>query len=243
MTDADADVINNFKQTLQKHRRPFDGENLIDFNSNPFDHPLIQLVNIDVDDTGNSNVSSSNRCNYNGPVFELKGYPGFRYCPSALSRDLQLELGLRAMQRYCEYPHATNIDLVPCKSDVEYINEISSSSSSLSDESIWNLWKQQYDLQDEQIPARVSDYTNKRHRFEDKNRRRPYRSLKKLSWSVLGYHYNWTNRCYDENRKSIMPTELQDLAEYFSLLCSGVKSFQASASIVNYYNTKSRMGG
>ena len=52
-----------------------------------------------------------------------------------------------------------------------------------------------------------------------------------------------TDRCYDEAYKSPMPQELQYLSKLFAMCCDGVNSFIAQASIINYYNTKSQMGG
>lgn len=57
----------------------------------------------------------------------------------------------------------------------------------------------------------------------------------------LGYHYNWTERCYCENLKSPFPAEL-------SGLCVGMArsvglELHPQAAIVNYYPIGSNMGG
>jgi alkylated DNA repair protein alkB family protein 1 len=76
-----------------------------------------------------------------------------------------------------------------------------------------------------------------------------YRSFAKLSWSTMGYHYDWTARAYHEGAKSPMPFILEELATMFARTALAASSqgnstkFTASACIVNYYNTKSIMGG
>ena len=114
---------------------------------------------------------------------ELDGFPGFRYCPSALSEDLQLRLGLAAMREYCQFPHSTNIDLIPCDDQKEYD----------ADETIWELYNDgtsKDSLAKESRPfAKKRRVPNIVHDRDDQ--RKPYRRFNKLSWSVLGYHYNW----------------------------------------------------
>lgn len=79
----------------------------------------------------------------------------------------------------------------------------------------------------------------------------------KLSWATLGYHYNWTSRSYDPDDVSHMPNELQVVAKHFANYIHKVgnkrasqaggyvsdASFNATACIINYYTTKSVMGG
>jgi alkylated DNA repair protein alkB family protein 1 len=64
----------------------------------------------------------------------------------------------------------------------------------------------------------------------------------------MGYHYDWTERSYHEGCKSSMPSLLGEISTIFartSLLLDSTESlsFTPSASIVNYYNSKSNMGG
>jgi alkylated DNA repair protein alkB homolog 1 len=78
-------------------------------------------------------------------------------------------------------------------------------------------------------------------------------SLRKLSWSTVGYHYNWSQRSYRPNQHSPMPRELRRLASCFastanSRRCSFGPSittlpYKATAGIVNFYHAKSVMGG
>ena len=75
----------------------------------------------------------------------------------------------------------------------------------------------------------------------------------KLSWATLGYHYNWSDRSYSPEDVSKMPMELQVIAQHFAVAAmqhsntttstTVLPSYQATACIVNYYTTKSVMGG
>jgi alkylated DNA repair protein alkB homolog 1 len=77
-------------------------------------------------------------------------------------------------------------------------------------------------------------------------------SLLKLSWSTVGYHYNWTRRSYNPDQQSPMPQELRLLASWFAITAHrrcGLGSsntafpYDATAGIVNYYHVRSVMGG
>jgi alkylated DNA repair protein alkB family protein 1 len=162
---------------------------------------------------------------YRGKIYGLTDFPGFLYAPQALSESLQLEVAYRAVSEYCEAPNATNIDICTPKDSEER----------KMDESMWELWKGENEFGCK-TKARKGSQTKK------------YRSFRKLSWATTGYHYDWTARSYHEGAKSPMPTLLGDLATLFArtaLLVEKSKSttFTPSASIVNYYNTKSNMGG
>ena len=164
---------------------------------------------------------------YEGPLFGLTPFPGFLYAPQALSPSLQYELAFSAVSDYCEFPHATNIDLVPPKAGKEEYNV---------NQSMWELWKQQ------------NGYANASEGGTNYHFLQKYRSFAKLSWSTMGYHYDWSARTYHEGAKSPVPLLLKELANLFantSLAVSGSSSteFTASACIVNYYNPKSTMGG
>jgi alkylated DNA repair protein alkB family protein 1 len=144
---------------------------------------------------------------YKGPLYGISNFPGFLYAPQTLAPSLQDELAYLAVSEYCEAPHATNIDLLPSKAGFE---ENSTS------ESMWELWKQQngYGASTDDIIKKNGHPTKKK-----------YRSFAKLSWSTMGYHYDWTARSYHEGAKSPMPFILEELATK------------------KYYNTKSIMGG
>ena len=104
---------------------------------------------------------------------------------------------------------------------------------------MWNMWK-------EETKRSKGPKKQKLHNPEPKK----YRSFKKLSWATMGYHYDWTDRSYNKDLKSEMPSLVGDLAQMFALTslsitdntCSDIW-FDPSASIVNYYGVKSNMGG
>ena len=176
---------------------------------------------------------------YRGPLYGLHGFPGFCYAPAALSESLQLLIAYRAVSEYCESPNATNIDSSPPKSSEEFNK----------DESMWELWKRDNGLASDETDNGMK---STKHPKKPSTATKKYRSFKKLSWATLGYHYDWTARSYHEDAKSPMPDLLSDVSSLFArtcLWCMDEKlpaqsySFTASASIVNYYNIKSIMGG
>jgi DNA alkylation damage repair protein AlkB len=164
---------------------------------------------------------------YKGPVYGVNEFPGFLYAPQALSELLQAELSFLAVSSFCERPHSTNIDKVPCK-----IWEIDDGQRCM-----WEEWK----LEQMETYTEASQMTSK------SSSRPKYRSFRKLSWATMGYHYDWNTRSYNEKAKSPMPKLLERIAEIFaatSLLVDGQDPcFTASASIVNFYTPKSMMGG
>jgi alkylated DNA repair protein alkB family protein 1 len=226
--------ISAFKRAQVRHRRQGaapnrsdDLDDCLDF-SNPASSDCI------------FRVECPNNCNqdgcYQGPLYVLTNFPGFLYAPQSVSPSLQNELAYRSVSEYCEAPHATNIDLLlPPKTAVE---------ENSSTQSMWELWKQQ------------KGYTVSSSDNGDKQNCRPmqkYRTFSKLSWSTMGYHYDWTARAYHQGRKSPVPPVLEQLASIFartslaadaaSRNTSSSTKFTASACIVNYYHTKSIMGG
>ena len=176
---------------------------------------------------------------YRGPLYGLDGFPGFFYAPAALSESLQLEIAYRSVSEYCESPNATNIDSCPPKSSEEFNK----------DDSMWELWKRDNGLASD---GNDNGEKGKTHPKKPSTATKKYRSFKKLSWATLGYHYDWTARSYHEDAKSPMPDLLSDVSSLFARTClwclddklsAESYSFTASASIVNYYNIKSIMGG
>lgn len=64
---------------------------------------------------------------------------------------------------------------------------------------------------------------------------RKQRSLKKsMRWSTLGYHYDWTNKVYDEDSKDEFPRELSDLVATVANSL-GFPSYKSEAAIINFY--------
>ena len=268
---------------------------VVDFSATPSAQTPIRFLGAPNTNTTVVNATEGGDCGkmvqpdniFLGRIYGLAGFPGFLYAPQALSQDLQRELVYRAVSEYCERPNATNIDLCPPKETEEPNYH----------ESMWDLWKEESGLKPDRLedtagtPEGRCEKTNKRNseqcgdlkvqvkRQKNSTKKMPaqkkvlarakYRSFKKLSWATMGYHYDWTERSYNEDAKSSMPELISLLSSYFARTClahleekkqstrisgstsratkqeprSRALSFTASASIVNFYNTKSRMGG
>mmetsp|Transcript_30406 Transcript_30406/g.48591 ORF Transcript_30406/g.48591 Transcript_30406/m.48591 type:complete len:362 (-) Transcript_30406:2627-3712(-) len=63
----------------------------------------------------------------------------------------------------------------------------------------------------------------------------------KLRWATLGFHYDWKNRRYSEEKQSPFPDELGVLAK--QLAKSVGESIEPETAIVNYYKHGTTMGG
>jgi alkylated DNA repair protein alkB family protein 1 len=145
-------------------------------------------------------------------------------------------LAFQAVSSYCQSPHTTNIQLQPPKE-----------SEILTDEPMWELWKREH-----YYPTHHGSNTSLR---KDLHKER-YLSFRKLSWSTIGYHYDWTARDYPKHQASAVPTNIHDLSQPFAKASlrhecdmtsptnkeSQPLSFTPSACIVNYYHGKSIMG-
>jgi alkylated DNA repair protein alkB homolog 1 len=156
---------------------------------------------------------------YHGRLYGIEEYPGFLFAPQALSDGLQIQLAYLAVTEFCEKPHVTNIDNV-CIKPTEEDN---------AHQTMWSLWK-------ENSVRKLS------------RKRKPYRCFEKLTWATTGWHYDWTARTYHEGAKSPMPRILEDISRLFAETSFMVEkslshTFTGTASIVNYYNLKSTMGG
>uniref|UniRef100_A0A0B6ZDN0 Fe2OG dioxygenase domain-containing protein n=2 Tax=Arion vulgaris TaxID=1028688 RepID=A0A0B6ZDN0_9EUPU len=66
--------------------------------------------------------------------------------------------------------------------------------------------------------------------------------LRKLRWTTLGYHYNWTTKEYSEDSKAPFPPDVNCLSQYLAA-CLGYVPYQAEAAIVNYYHLDSTLAG
>ncbi|XP_049533282.1 nucleic acid dioxygenase ALKBH1 [Anopheles darlingi] len=65
---------------------------------------------------------------------------------------------------------------------------------------------------------------------------------KVLRWATLGFHYDWTNKTYDDSNRSPFPDDLGDLVCYLAA-AFGYKQFSPEASIVNFYPVGSTLAG
>lgn len=66
---------------------------------------------------------------------------------------------------------------------------------------------------------------------DDNFRRKLKRSFR---WTTLGYHYDWTNKIYDENDKNEFPTDLFELMRKIGNALN-FPDFKSEAAIVNFY--------
>ncbi len=151
--------------------------------------------------------------------------------------------------------HRTNIDLLPPKPH-EMLNRIEDGC-----ERMWNLWKRDCVLSVKGVEdssggpppekKRKNDNYNNNNN-NNNNHNTPannfYRRFSKLSWATMGYHYDWTERSYDPENLSRMPDLVASVSTLFATATIGGSTtsctkFTPSASICNYYTTKSTMGG
>jgi len=118
-----------FKQAQIRHRRQGNNSCRTD------DLPEVVDFGIGIDDRIIKLKIPDELCNaeelYQGPIYGLKGFPGFLFAPQALEEELQTAIAFHSVTKFCEPPHHTNIDLRPPK-DSELSNL---------DEPMWNLWK------------------------------------------------------------------------------------------------------
>jgi DNA alkylation damage repair protein AlkB len=266
-------TVSPFKQALAFHKRDGNDHNRLDDLarvldlSRKTDHEKHGIFPINVPKlTDASGCDDAVESYFYGPMFGIAKFPGVLFAPQALSQDLQHELAYESVVEYCESPHRTNIDLCPPK-----VNETINRTEDDVDESMWSLWKQHGHVEDEvrnnvSAPAGEPSSNKKAKRWHPSSSNhatRYYKSFNKLSWATMGYHYDWTERSYNKDNKSTMPPLVASLAtifgrtslRYLSNTEEGDQhhnetkhsrtrvSFLPTASIVNYYNIKSTMGG
>lgn len=68
-----------------------------------------------------------------------------------------------------------------------------------------------------------------------------HKMIDKLSWTTLGYNYNWDTKMYDSSKQSIFPECLADLVVHIAS-CLNFATFRPEAAIISYYNSKSSLG-
>jgi len=65
--------------------------------------------------------------------------------------------------------------------------------------------------------------------------------LRKLRWTTLGYHYNWSAQEYHEYKRGGFPKDVAHLSQHLALSL-GFHNFSPEAAIVNYYYQDTNMG-
>lgn len=57
---------------------------------------------------------------------------------------------------------------------------------------------------------------------------------KSMRWTTLGYHYDWTAKIYDENKKNEFPAELRQLISTIAEVLD-FRNYKSEAAIINFY--------
>jgi DNA alkylation damage repair protein AlkB len=223
--------MDEFKKCLIRfRRRPNDPDRtddldqLIDFSNETRHEKCLLYQSIE-----RVTVEASQLTCYQGHLYTLSDFPGFLYAPNALSKAAQLQLAYQSVALYCQAPHTTNIHLVPPK-EHETMTELS----------MWELWKREH-------------YYSADKGLLSCHCKPHYMSFHKLAWSTMGYHYDWTARTYPTTMASSVPSDLEELSQVFakaSLLHNNpdltahdsIPAFHPTATIVNFYHSKSIMG-
>ncbi|GMH50788.1 hypothetical protein TrRE_jg4789 [Triparma retinervis] len=144
------------------------------------------------------------------PIFGLDGYDGFCYIPGGISISSRERLAWSCLNEYCEPPHDTNIDQFPMKDD-----EIEG-------------------------PSGLSMWGKHLEGSEGGKRETYYKCLAKLSWSTMGYNYDWTLRAYDEAKRSPFPSELAELSSQLAKQCGHQRYRLVAWSVVIAFERKKR---
>ncbi|XP_053684964.1 LOW QUALITY PROTEIN: nucleic acid dioxygenase ALKBH1 [Sabethes cyaneus] len=148
-------------------------------------------------------------------AFELVNRPGLVIIQNPFTEHGQRYWIARSVCDYPKYPNRTNL---PAYVIARYSSH---SSESENEQQSFDWWKTGQAIEEPQ----------ERIKF-----------LKTLRWTTLGYHYDWTNKVYDEAAKAPFPTDLACLCRHFAKSL-GFDQFQPEAAIVNYYPVGSTLAG
>lgn len=158
-------------------------------------------------------------------IIQIEGLPtGFYLIIGALSVSEQLSLSKVALEEYSQADHTnlSNLNNLSQKhNEFALSDETAVTKEFLTSVSTSNLrrdiWQQS--IKDNDNLAR----------------------FKSLRWASLGYHYDWTKRMYQENVKSIFPSNLAILCKYLANLVN--EKMEAEAAIINFYPIGTYMSG
>lgn len=145
--------------------------------------------------------------------FSIRGMDGFVFVPQALGAGLQLDLSLRCLASYCTSDNAAT-NIDGNPVDPSLDRDEASKSMTMFEKYL--------------AGAETTKHS---------------RSLDKLSWSTLGYQYDWSLRKYHDEKRSPFPAGLASLAVELACRDGGARNFTPQASIVNFYKRSSTMGG
>ncbi|XP_055524742.1 nucleic acid dioxygenase ALKBH1 isoform X2 [Wyeomyia smithii] len=149
-------------------------------------------------------------------IFELVSRPGLVFIQNPFTEHAQRYWIARSVCDYPKHPNRTNL---PASVIAKYSPHSNKPDKELRQSFDW--WQTALDIEDPQ----------ERSKF-----------LKTLRWTTLGYHYDWTNKVYDEAAKAAFPTDLAALCHHFAKSL-GYGDFRPEAAIVNYYPVGSTLAG
>lgn len=78
----------------------------------------------------------------------------------------------------------------------------------------------------------IKDFWRALNNETDEQQRRLIK--KSMRWTTLGYHYDWTNKIYDESMKNQFPNDLHQLIATVADVLE-FKNYKSEAAIINFY--------
>ncbi len=190
---------------------------------------VVQVLNQEKDVFDCMTVSSS--------VIQMEGL----ICiPNCLSPTIQNYFNYKCVSQYTQHPPymtnlSTNTTNTTTTTTIQKSNSPLKKKAKVSMDDLWEEYKD----------FNATTMTKKRNKRTDP----AARLYKKLTWSTVGYVYNWTQRCYQESYQAPMPTIFQTLAQsicrdFYNSSQQQNLDFVAQAGIINYYHLNSNgMGG
>ncbi|XP_055615778.1 nucleic acid dioxygenase ALKBH1 [Toxorhynchites rutilus septentrionalis] len=146
-------------------------------------------------------------------VFELVDRPGLIIVNNPFTKHAQRYWMTRSLCDYPKHPNHTNL--------LESV-------------------KEKYSYFDSNESSEGFDWWSIGQTIEEPQEKRKF--LKLLRWTTLGYHYDWTNKVYDEAQRNEFSPDLASLCRYFAEVL-GFRQFRPEAAIVNYYPVGSTLAG
>ncbi|XP_058443735.1 nucleic acid dioxygenase ALKBH1 [Malaya genurostris] len=147
-------------------------------------------------------------------VFEVVDRPGLLIISNPFTKHAQRYWIARSLCHYPKQPNRTNF------TDCD-IKRYSTHHDSNHQEIVFDWWSISQSIQEPRERSKL---------------------LKSLRWTTLGYHYDWTNKIYDESARSEFPDDLANMCRHFATAL-GFGQFQPQAAIVNYYPLGSTLAG
>ena len=67
-----------------------------------------------------------------------------------------------------------------------------------------------------------------------------FTQFNKLRWATIGYHYDWTNKIYNHDDFTPIPTDIDQICKFIASSLF-FKDFKPEAGIINYYHLNSTL--